>query len=275
MKNPGNEAKKVVLITGAAGGLGSSLVKRFAENGYRVIAVDIDPIKLSKLEYNEHIIRITADITSTEQVGKLRIESGLDEKGLDILICNAGIYDTYPVTEADPSLFRRMIEVNLLGTSVVVQGMLRSLVKTKGRVIVISSESYKVQALFQPYMISKASLEAYCKAARQELSLKGVKLSVVRPGAINTPLLKWMDSPESVDNYIHYNKELRKSWERSVKMVGRVATPERVAEKIYKVAIASRPKRVYLVNNNPLLFFIEILPGVLLDWLVKKLFNDT
>jgi NAD(P)-dependent dehydrogenase (short-subunit alcohol dehydrogenase family) len=140
-------------------------------------------------------------------------------------------------------------------------------------VIVVSSESYKIQAMFQPYMISKASLEAFCRSARQELALKGVKLTIIRPGAINTPLLNWMKTDESVERYPVFEKELKKSRKRSVKMVGRIIAPEKVAKKIFMAAFAANPKRVYRVNNSKLLTFISLLPISFLDWLMVKMFR--
>jgi NAD(P)-dependent dehydrogenase (short-subunit alcohol dehydrogenase family) len=266
--------KKIVLISGASGGLGRELVKIFANKGFYVIALDRVNFDFTYIENSGQVISKTVDITDENMIRAIREELDLDNSGLDILISAAGIYDTYPLTEAEPSLFSNMIKVNLMGTVNLVQGLLRPLVRNKGRIIVISSESYKIQALFQPYMISKASLEAYCIAARQELALKGVRLSVVRPGAINTPLLNWMKSPVMVERFHFYQKELRLSWDRSLKMVGRISSPESVALKIFKVATTNRPRRVYLINNDPRLRFVSLLPGSLIDLAVKKLFHN-
>jgi NAD(P)-dependent dehydrogenase (short-subunit alcohol dehydrogenase family) len=264
---------KTVLISGAAGGLGSALVKIFANNGCFVIAADIH-WHPSDTDNNHNISRINMDVTKPEQINTLVTDYNLREIGLDILVSAAGIYDTYPLTEANPELFKKMIEVNLLGTANLIQGLLVPLIKNKGRVIVVSSESYKLQAMFQPYMISKASLEAYCLVARQELALKGVRLTVIRPGAINTPLLKWMKSPGSPVPYPVYQKELKRSWKSSVKMVGKVASPEHVAKKIFTISSARKLKRVYRVNNSNLLSIISILPKSLFDWLVIRMFRE-
>jgi NAD(P)-dependent dehydrogenase (short-subunit alcohol dehydrogenase family) len=264
---------KTVLITGAAGGLGSALVKLFAEAGFRVIATDIDSRRLSGLDGGDKLIYKALDITDPEQAISVVTEIGLDQTGLDILICAAGIYESFPVTEADPNLFEKIMAVNLLGNVNMVSGLLKPLVKNKGRVIIVSSESHKIQAMFQPYMVSKASLEAYCRSARQELALKGVKLSVIRPGAINTPLLDWMKSAEFVERYPVFNKELRKSWERSVKMVGEIIAPEAVAQKIFIAATAANPKRIYRVNNSKLLYLVSLLPKSFFDWLMIRMFR--
>jgi NAD(P)-dependent dehydrogenase (short-subunit alcohol dehydrogenase family) len=274
MKEKPFNTRKTVFISGAAGGLGSVLVKKFTDLGYSVFAADIDLTNLSRLNLPGNVITIPLDITNNEAVGKSIRELDLAERGLDILVCLAGIYHTYPVTEADPELFKKIMAVNMIGTAALVRGFLIPLIKNKGRVIVVSSESYKIQALFQPYMISKAALEAWCRAARQELALKDVNLTVIRPGAIRTPLLKWMESPVDEGKYPVFQKEFKKSQERSIKLVGKIALPEKVAEIIIKAATVSKPKRVYRINNNLLLTLVSFLPAGILDRLIIRIFKE-
>ena len=264
---------KTVFISGAAGGLGKVLVKEYAEAGFQVFAADIETSGLSIFSGLANVVRINLDVTDLDQVKSLASDLQTDKRGLDILICLAGIYNTYPVTEADPCLLEKIMAVNFLGTASLVQCFLKPLIRNKGRVIVVSSESYKVQALFQPYMISKAGLEAYCRVARQELALKGVKLVVIRPGAIRTPLLKWMESPGEAVKYPVFSQELKRSWSQSVKMVGNISEPDEVARKIFNASIASKPKRIYRVNNNALLILISLLPPWILDRIIIKRFR--
>jgi len=266
-------SNKTVFISGAAGGLGKVLVKEYSDLGYLVIAADIETSGLSEFSDLENVIIKKLDVTNSEQVSSLIKELDFDLKGLDVLVCLAGIYNTYPVTEADPYLFKNIMAVNLLGTASLVHGYLKPLIKNRGRVIVVSSESYKIQAMFQPYMISKAALEAYCRVARQELSLKGVKLVVIRPGAIQTPLLSWMESAGDTGKYPLFNQEFRKSWEQSVKMVGKIATPEEVTRKIIKASMVPKPKRIYRVNNNSLLTLIALLPAGILERILIRRFR--
>jgi NAD(P)-dependent dehydrogenase (short-subunit alcohol dehydrogenase family) len=140
-------------------------------------------------------------------------------------------------------------------------------VQNRGRVVVVSSESYKIQAMFQPYMISKAALESYCRVAWQELTLKGVSLTVIRPGAIDTPLLSWQHSDPQFKDSI-FAKEFKASFAESKKLVGNVTSAAKVAEVILKSATARKPKRFYRVNNNPLVTLISFLPSWWLDELI-------
>jgi NAD(P)-dependent dehydrogenase (short-subunit alcohol dehydrogenase family) len=265
---------KTVFISGAAGGLGTALVKEYSGKGYQVIATDIDTQGLSRINSLDQVTAKTLDVTNIENIASIKKEFDLDKRGLDILVCLAGIYHTYPVTEEDPDLFKKIIAVNLLGTASLIQGLLQPLIKNKGRVIVVTSESYKIQAMFQPYMISKAALEAYCRVARQELALKDVKLIVIRPGAIRTPLLGWMNTEYDQGKYPVFSEEFRESWKKSVKMVGKMALPETVAGKIMLASTASKPKRIYRINNSPILTMISMLPAGIFDRLTVKIFKS-
>jgi NAD(P)-dependent dehydrogenase (short-subunit alcohol dehydrogenase family) len=272
-KSPYSEGKSV-FISGAAGGLGKVLVRYFADNGYLVIAADIDISGISSEMSPGIIMPVRLDVTRPEMVRSVLSDLDLDKKGLDILVCLAGIYDTYPVTEADPGLFKKIIDVNLLGAAALVQGFLKAILKKQGRIIVVTSESYKIQAMFQPYMISKAALEAYCSVARQELALKGIRLITIRPGAIRTPLLNWMNSAGEKGKYTVFNNEYMKSREKSLKMVGRISDPAVVARKIYKASTVKRPRRIYKVNNNPVLSLVSILPTALIEWVMIRMMRS-
>jgi NAD(P)-dependent dehydrogenase (short-subunit alcohol dehydrogenase family) len=273
MKSNYGDRKITVFISGAGGGLGTALVKGFAGKGYHVIATDIDAVKLEAFHDLLGVTTRELDVTDPEALKNIVEQLEIQRKGLDILVSQAGIYNSFPVTEADPAMFRKIMDVNLLGTAGLVQGLLTPLVKNKGRVIVVSSESYKIQALFQPYMISKAALEAYCLTARQELALKGVKLSVIRPGAMQTPLLNWMNEHGQPGRYPIFEDAFNKSIAQSKKMVGKIVSPEKVAQIIFKAAASNRPNRIYTVNNSFLLRMISLIPKSLIEKIIISKFS--
>lgn len=259
---------KIVLVTGAAGGLGKPVVKSMLALGYDVIATDLDVSGLHSMPANPNLRIHQADITRDDAIRSLSDAMKLEETGLDILICMTGIYDSFPVTETDPEKFRQIMAVNVLGIASTISIMIRPLIKRQGRIVVVSSESYKIQAMFQPYMISKAALETYCRTAWQELALKNISLSVIRPGAIDTPLLKWIDRKMALQEDSVYRQEFEASLVQSKKMVGRIAPAEKVAEIAVKAATARKPKRFYPVNNNPLLSLVSLFPASLIDRMI-------
>ncbi|MFO7615489.1 MAG: SDR family oxidoreductase [Bacteroidales bacterium] len=260
---------KKALVTGAGGGLGQRVVAKLSGQGWHVFAVDVNNDGLAALKSYENVKVFQADITDMSELKSLSRDLHQRFGGLDLLVCLAGIYDTFPVTAFASEVFNRMMSVNFLSTANVVQCFHEALIRSQGKVIIVSSESYKIQALFQPYMISKAALEAYCRVAWQELSMKGVRLSVIRPGAIDTPLLKWMKK-ESIGQDPLFQKEFEAALHDSKRFVGKISDPERVAALILKIALARKPRRFYRINNNPLLSIIGFFPTALIDFLIVK-----
>ena len=130
---------KTVFISGAGGGLGKALVNEFSGMGYRVIATELELSKLADFKGNPDIIPVRLDVTDPIAIKTVIEKLEMDRTGIDILISQAGIYDTFPLTEADPARFSRIMDVNLHGTVSLVQGLLQPLIKKKGRVIVVSS----------------------------------------------------------------------------------------------------------------------------------------
>jgi NAD(P)-dependent dehydrogenase (short-subunit alcohol dehydrogenase family) len=265
---------QTAIVTGAAGGLGKAVVKALLEAKYHVIALDINLEGLQKLETHANLEVHQCDITNHTHVKELPKVLQLEKEGLDALICLAGAYGAFPVTENDPAFFERIMAVNFHSNVSLVNTMLKPLIKKKGRVVIVSSESHKIQAMFQPYMISKAALEAYARTAWQELVLKGVWLSIIRPGAIDTPLLSWMYEDEPGNEGSVYQKEFSASLKQSKKMVGRITTPEKVAAKVLHAATSRWPKRVYRVNNNLLLTLVTLLPPRVIDRMIVRQFRQ-
>lgn len=265
---------QTAIVTGAAGGLGKAVVRSLLAKDFHVIALDINVTGLDDLAGTQNLEIHPFDITNHTRVKQLPSEFNFEEKGLDALICLAGAYGIFPVTENDPEAFSNIMSVNFHANVSLVNAMLKPLIIKQGRVVIISSESHKIQAMFQPYMISKAALEAYARTAWQELALKGVWLSIIRPGAIDTPLLNWMYEDESGNEASVYSKEFSASLKQSKKMVGRKTTPEKVAAKVIHAATSRWPKRVYRVNNNPVLTLITLLPPRIIDRMIVRQFRQ-
>jgi NAD(P)-dependent dehydrogenase (short-subunit alcohol dehydrogenase family) len=182
-------SKKVVLITGAGRGLGRAIAEAFYNDGFDVIATDIDLGLFSDIKDKEHFTCIKLDVTSENDVRHCaEIVSGKFGK-LDVLISNAGIVDFYPVSEAGSERLKKIFDVNVFGLPDLTKYFLPLLINSSGRLIVISSESYKVPSPFQPYAVSKQALESLYKAIKIELSVKGVRSILIRPGAIKTRIL--------------------------------------------------------------------------------------
>ena len=262
--------KNAVLITGAAGGIGSATAKIFSDKGYNVVATDIDTSKLDYLDENRQVMVLRCDVTKPGAVRKLYSEIKKRDLNIGIIISCAGIYETYPVTEADTDTYRKIMEVNFLSHQYLLSTFIRDLTLAEGRFVVVSSESIKLPVLFQPYMISKIALEAFAVTARQELALKGAKVIIVRPGAVNTGLLDWMKGVKNpVDNSL-FEEEFEKSYHLSTRLSGRPVSPEKVAETLLRAATAKKSRKEYNVNHNPLLSLISMIPYPLLEKIITR-----
>ncbi len=259
----------IVVISGAAGGVGRELTGALIRKGWHVVALDIVPEFSAAVTGSGSFEYHRVDVTDPQAVERLSRLVSAGDGGSFALVSLAGIYETFPVTEDKAGRFLRMSEVNFLSITSLVPPFLPHLAGG-GRVVVVSSESYKIQAPFQPYMVTKAALEAWCRAARLELSLAGARLSVIRPGAIATPLLGWMDRKPAFGSSV-YAREWEAGYTMSLGMVGHPTDAARVAGVIVKALESKNPKRVYRVNNNPLLSIAALIPGRLLDRLILLL----
>jgi NAD(P)-dependent dehydrogenase (short-subunit alcohol dehydrogenase family) len=189
---------------------------------------------------------------------------------LDVLISNAGMVDYYPVSEAGSERLKKIFDVNTFGLANLTKYFLPLMIKSSGRLIVISSESYNVPSPFQPYVVSKQALEKLYDSIKIELNTKEVKTILIRPGAIKTKILK-----DTVDfNYPSEESVFQKEFERFGNFIpgyiGKVATPGEVARVVLKAGTSRHPRRVYHINHNPLITFLTLLPNKLKDILIKK-----
>jgi NAD(P)-dependent dehydrogenase (short-subunit alcohol dehydrogenase family) len=106
---------------------------------------------------------------------------------------------------------------------------------------------------------------------RQELALKGVKLSIIRPGAINTPFLNDLHELKDRIGDSIYAENLHKFSIKAPEQVRRIAEPEEVASVIIKALLKRNPKRYYRVNNNPMLRVAQLLPHRLRDYFMLRM----
>jgi short-subunit dehydrogenase len=186
---------RVVLITGASSGIGHSLAIALAKRGASVglMARRTDQLNQLALEINRiggRAIPLTADVTEASAVAKA--VSILEEElgGVDTLIANAGIGASSHAADLEPDSVRSVIETNLLGAvnsfAAVVKGMVQ---RRSGHIVAISSlAAYRGLPKSGAYCASKAALSAFFESVRIDLKGSGVKVSIIHPGFIKTPL---------------------------------------------------------------------------------------
>jgi NAD(P)-dependent dehydrogenase (short-subunit alcohol dehydrogenase family) len=183
-----SETQKLVAVTGASTGIGASTARELARRGFHVLAgvrrdSDADAIRSTGIE------PIILDITRPEQVEALAARVAGDPRALHALVNNAGISVNAPVEALPMAQWRWVFEVNLFGHIAVTQALLPSLLRSKGRVINISSVGGKVaMATYGAYAGTKFALEAVSDSLRREIAPLGVQVVVVEPGGVRTEM---------------------------------------------------------------------------------------
>ncbi len=184
---------RVVLITGAARGIGAATARRLVGLGARVALVGLEPAELERLseELGPATIWIEADVTDRERMETVAAETVARLGGIDVVIANAGIGVGGSVLTVDPDAFERVVEVNLMGVWRTVRACLPYVVKSRGYVLNVAS----VAAIVQPpgmasYSMSKAGVEGFSNALRAEVAHRGVGVGVAYFSWLDTDLVR-------------------------------------------------------------------------------------
>jgi 2-hydroxycyclohexanecarboxyl-CoA dehydrogenase len=188
---------KVVIITGAAGGIGRSLCRRFCEEGSRVVGVDVDRGAVDALQrelsqYHEQLSIQLVDITDHAAV-VAAIETVHAELGrIDVLVNNAGYDVAKHFVDTTPDLWNKIISVNLYGPLNVHHAVLPFMVASGGgKIVNIGSDAGRVGSSGESvYSACKAGITAFSKTIAREYARKNICVNVVSPGPTDTALLR-------------------------------------------------------------------------------------
>jgi 3-oxoacyl-[acyl-carrier protein] reductase len=193
---------KKVLITGATGGIGGSLVKKFLSLNAEVLGTGTNNEKLEKLKKNFNKIRIKKfDISSHSQIEKFIDEVFEELGGLDILINNAGINRDSLSLRMKEDEWQKVIDVNLTSTFLLCKYSLKKMLKNKfGRIINITSIVGHTGNLGQAnYSASKSGIIGMSKSLAIEYAKKNITINCVSPGFIQSNMTdKISDSMKEV-----------------------------------------------------------------------------
>lgn len=202
---------KVVLITGAAAGIGAATAIRFAKFGASLALVDINSsalIDMAQKSFTTKPLLITADVT--KDVEKI-INTTITHYGqLDILVNNAGkgIVGTIETTTLEQ--FDDIISINVRSVYNLTKLAIPYLLQTKGNIVNVSSVSgVRAFADFTAYSISKAAIDQLTRCVALTLAGRGVRVNAVNPGAILTNVLQ--SAGMTAANYEKYLDGCRKS----------------------------------------------------------------
>ena len=183
---------RVVVITGAAGGMGRLVAKRFLANGDLVIAVDRDGDALAELAADDSLVTIVTDVSEEsdcQAVAKLARERA---GRVDVLVNVAGWFPIQPFEELGAADFRRVVDVNLTGAFLMVRAVW-PLMKGRGwgRIVTVGSASTFDGVPDQIHYVSaKAGLFGLTRSLARAVGTEGVTVNIVTPGLTSTPPVK-------------------------------------------------------------------------------------
>jgi NAD(P)-dependent dehydrogenase (short-subunit alcohol dehydrogenase family) len=273
-----------VVITGASTGIGEATALELDRRGYLVFAGVRCPEAAQRLQSlsTGMLIPLMLDVTNSDQIAAAveRVREKIGENDLAGLVNNAGIAVSSPLEIVPLGRFRQQLEVNVIGQLAMIQAFLPILRKSKGRIVNVTSINGSLSPPYLgPYAASKFALEAISDALRLELRPWGIKVSVVVPGAIKTPIwdksattaekLSADVSPEGVKLY----EEELKLWREAALKVAQKADPvETVVEQILHALASPRPRARYYLRFSQrfLCRGFRILPESIRDWLVRR-----
>jgi NAD(P)-dependent dehydrogenase (short-subunit alcohol dehydrogenase family) len=185
---------KVVVVTGAGGGIGRAIAQRFAEAGSSVVVNDIDGVTAERVAQDivssgGTAIAAAADVSDSEQVATI-FDRTLEAYGaVDVLVNNAGLVSPMlHFFDADEAWWRRIIDVNLTGHFLCCQRAARIMAaKAGGSIINMSSGgATRAHRSFTAYDASKGGIEALTRAMALDLGPYNIRVNALMPGSIDT-----------------------------------------------------------------------------------------
>ncbi|TFF69434.1 MAG: SDR family oxidoreductase [Promethearchaeota archaeon] len=233
---------KVVVITGAASGIGQATAKLFAQEGAIQILSDIDEEGLKKTfeilqkEEQNRTSLLKIDVTKPEEVKEMMEHIIKIFNKIDVLIVNAGVVRVGPVETFPDADYDLLINVNLKGTHYTCKFAVPYFKKQKfGSIITLASVAAHIgQEAHANYCSTKAGVLGYTRALALDLAPYKVRVNSVSPGATDTPMLQSDVAKQARDRGISY-EEVKKEFEEEG-VLGRWAKPEEIANGILFLA---------------------------------------
>jgi len=274
-----------VLVTGASTGIGRATALRLDADGWRVFAGTRDPADGERLRTaaSDRLLPVTLDVTEPEQIAAA---TELIEReaagGLAGLVNNAGVAIPGPLETIPLEDFRRQIEVNLTAYVAVAQAMLPSIRQAEGRLVFLSSIGGRVAFPFGgPYHASKFATEAIGDVFRQELRPWGIKVAIIEPGSIDTPIWdRGQRKSEEIEakaprTNLLYGAAIEKFRKVIEDTAERGIPPEKVANAISHALESNRPKSRYLVGLDAKVQarLKPLIPTALFDRIIARQLN--
>ena len=245
------EDKKVIWITGASTGIGRALAIKFAEKGWIVAASARRENLLKELnQINKNIYPFPVDVTNIDQC-KIVSKDILEQfKNIEICVFCTGMHDPKSEKEFNLEKIRKIMEVNYFG----VMNSINSIYsyynnKKSGQISIVSSVAgYRGLPAAGAYCASKSALTSFTESLHFEMRKKNIRVSLISPGFIKTPMTDQNDFPMPM-----------------------IKSPEFAAEQIYSGLIKKNSFEIHFPKAFTFIMkILKILPNSVYFWLVEK-----
>jgi NAD(P)-dependent dehydrogenase (short-subunit alcohol dehydrogenase family) len=249
-------------VTGASTGIGYACALHLDGIGFRVFAGvrrDEDAERL-RAAGSERLAPIMLDVTDSDSIAAAAraVETALADEPLAGLVNNAGIAVSGPVEYLPIGEVRKQLEVNFIGQVAVTQAFLPLLRRSHGRIVNIGSVGGEVALPFlSPYAASKHALEGFSDSLRREVEPLGVKVAVVRPGAIRSSI--WERGNQAADEVLAsvppeahdlYGDAVRGARAAADQRAREAIPAQAVADVVEQALTSDKPKTRYVVGRT-------------------------
>lgn len=185
-------ADKVAWITGASTGIGHALAMRMARDGWTVAvsARSGDKLEAMARESEGRIVAYSLDVTDAEASARVAEAIWVEQGGIDLVVLAAGLHLPLDGAAFEVEPFRRLMEINVMGVVHGLAGVVPRMVERgRGHIAVVSSVAgYRGLPTAAAYGATKAALNNMTEALKFDLEPKGIKVQLVCPGFVRTPL---------------------------------------------------------------------------------------
>ena len=275
---------KAVLVTGASTGIGQACAMHLDKLGFLVFAgirkqADGDALRQRT---SERLAPIFLDVTRSDTIAAAAetVTEAVDQIGLTGLVNNAGIAVSGPLEFLPIVELRKQLEVNVIGQIAVTQAFLPLLRLGHGRIVNMGSISGRVAMPFMgPYAASKFALRALTDSLRVELRPWDIHVSIVEPGAIDTPI--WGKSLSATDQiaetwpqkvYDLYGQAMNSARQVAINASQTAVPVDEVVGAVVHALTAKRPRTRYLIGRGVKIadLFGKLIPDRWRDWLIIR-----
>ena len=220
---------KTAIVTGASQGIGAGVVAALLEKGYKVVANSRNITKKSPFVESGRIALVDGDIGEASTAARI-VETAVDRFGsVDALVNNAGIFFTKAFTDYTAGDFKSLVSTNLEGFLYITQLAIKRMLaqKSGGSIVTITASLVDnpiagVNAAVP--MITKGGLNAVTRSLAMEYAKRGIRVNVVAPGTVDTPLHR--ENPEE--------------FLKTLSPMGRIADARDIADAVLYLAGASQ-----------------------------------